>query len=147
MTRRSLALVVILIVVALAIVVMIPTRREEAIAGAGLAAFLGAFIVLSESVGRGVLHGSVVDAVLHRPSPRAARPSDLEKLERSLGWRTYESAEFDVRVRPLLSDLIRHRGGSEADVEEILGHHERITTPDLDRMVGRIEALRKGAGG
>ena len=145
MSRRSIVLIAMLAVLALGIIVVVPTRRDEVIAAAGLAAFLGAFIILSESVGRGVQHASVVDAVLHHPAPRPVRPSDLEKLERSLGWRTYDAAEFDVRVRPLLGDLIRHRGGSEADVDAILVRSERVTTADLDRMVTRIEALRRGS--
>ena len=146
MNRRSIVLLVLLAVIALCLVVVVPTRRDEVIAAAGLVAFLGAFIILSESVGRGVLHGSVVDAVLHHPPPRPARPSDLEKLERSLGWRTYDAAEFDARVRPLLGELIRHRGGTEADVEDILARSHRVTTADLERMVTGIEALGRRAG-
>lgn len=144
MNRRSIALAAMLATIALAIVIVLPTRRSEVAAGAGLIAFLGAFIILSESVGRGVVHASVVDAVLHRPERRPVRPSDLERLERALGWRSYEAAEFDVRVRPLLDDLVRHRGGSEREADAILSHGERVTTEDIRRMVSRIESLRPG---
>jgi hypothetical protein len=143
-TRRSIALAVVLTVIALAIVIVIPTRRSEVAAGAGLIAFLGAYVVLAESVGRGVAYGSVVDAVLRRPEPRPTRPSDLEKLERSIGWKAYDGAEFDARVRPLLADLVRHRGGTESDVEAILTHTARVTTGDIERIVDHIEALRPG---
>jgi hypothetical protein len=74
------------------------------------------------------------------------RPTDLEKLERALGWRVYDGAEFDARVRPLLANLIEHRGGSEAEAEAILDHRERITTDDIELMVTGIEALDARSG-
>lgn len=141
MTRRTWALAAILGVILAALVITVPTRRSEAFAGATLVAFVGAFIVLSDAVGRGSLRASVVDAVVRRPPPRTGRPSDLEKLERSLGWKVYEGAEFDVRVRPLLADLARYRGATDEETHALLRHGERVTTTDLDRMVAAIEGV------
>ena len=141
MTRRSWVLAALLVAIVVTLVITIPTRRGEALAGAALVAFVGAFVILSDSVGRGVVHGSVVDAAVRRPLRKPARPTDLEKLERSLGWKVYDGAEFDARVRPLLEDLARHRGATNPESAALLDHGPRVVTTDLERVVTDIEAL------
>lgn len=106
------------------------------------------------------------DKLLEDPQREPFVPDDLRRLERGLGWMTYEPSYFDFRVRPILRDLIRHRvrerlgidleadpGAASGRIErelldlasdrkahEIYGH-ANIETPDILRMVTRIEAL------
>lgn len=42
-------------------------------------------------------------------TPHPERPADLRRLERTIGVRVFEPREFDVRVRPLLREVIEHR--------------------------------------
>ena len=42
-------------------------------------------------------------------TPHPGRPADLRRLERTMGVRVFEPREFDVRVRPLLREVIEHR--------------------------------------
>ena len=93
-------------------------------------------------------------------------PDDLRRLERALGWMTYEPSYFDFRVRPILRELIKHRArehlgidldadpqagrgridrellalASDNKAEAIYGR-SNIVTSDIARMITRIEAL------
>ena len=106
------------------------------------------------------------DRVLAEDHPEVQVPEDLRRLERGLGWMSYEPSYFDFRVRPLLKELIVHRARERLDLdlttdlasgvgridpellnlasakkaEELYGHRN-IETSDLDRMITRIEAL------
>ena len=99
------------------------------------------------------------DRALQRPSESPERPSDLEELERALGWGSYPRRDFDHRVRPVLERMLAYRlssskGPSDGParivdrlLEEERGPHagrsqERwIGTEALARVVDRIEAL------
>ena len=106
------------------------------------------------------------DALLEDPPTERLAPEDLRRLERGLGWMTYEPSYFDFRVRPILRELIRHRVRErhgidlEADPAAGIGRIDRelldlasprkaediygrvnIETHDIARMVTRIEAL------
>jgi hypothetical protein len=93
-------------------------------------------------------------------------PEDLRRLERGLGWITYEPSYFDFRVRPILRELIHHRVrerldidltkdpakaaghvdaellnlASERKAEELYGTRN-LETPDIFRMITRIEEI------
>lgn len=58
-----------------------------------------------------------------RVSPaRSERPTDLQRLERTIGVGVFEPREFDLRVRPLLRGLIEHRRArSSSDLSPYLG--------------------------
>ena len=47
--------------------------------------------------------------VLRKPAARERRPSDLEQLERVLGWGQYAPGDFNYEVRPLLRRLVAQR--------------------------------------
>lgn len=47
--------------------------------------------------------------VRETPALREKRPSDLEHLERVLGWGQYSPGDFNYEVRPLLRRLVAHR--------------------------------------
>lgn len=106
------------------------------------------------------------DRVLAAEAREPLIPEDLRRLERGMGWMSYEPSYFDFRVRPLLRELIVHRvrerlgidlaedlsaGVGQVDPEllnlaspkkaqELYGTRN-IETTDLARMVTRIEAL------
>jgi hypothetical protein len=105
------------------------------------------------------------EAVLQPDIPRTARPEDLERLERALGWRTYSPQDFDYEVRPLLRQLIVHNARSRRGVElipdatagtgviddelvavaagvpaeDLFG--DAVRTRDLDRLLEKIESM------
>lgn len=106
------------------------------------------------------------DSLLEDPERERLIPEDLRRLERGLGWMTYEPSYFDFRVRPILRELIKHRArehhGIDLDTdpeagrglidrellalvsarkaEQIYGR-ANIETHDIARMITRIEAL------
>ena len=106
------------------------------------------------------------DQILEEPERETLVPDDLRRLERGLGWMSYEPSYFDFRVRPILRQLIHHRVrerlgidletdldkargrvdrellalASERKAESIYGHGN-IETHDIARMVTRIEEL------
>lgn len=49
------------------------------------------------------------DRALESPRGRPGRPSDLEAIERAVGWRKYSRRDFELRVRPLLRRLIAYK--------------------------------------
>jgi hypothetical protein len=98
----------------------------------------------------------------HRELP--ARPPDLERLERLLGWRSYSSRDFNHRVRPLLLQLIAFKlkasHGIDPDVQPeaaarrlpvelrgLIGTQDHsddsgvTDTAEIDALVSCIEAL------
>ena len=106
------------------------------------------------------------DCLLEEAGREEHVPEDLKRLERRLGWMTYEPSYFDFRVRPVLRDLICHRARErlgvdlEADPASGAGRIDpelldlvagpkaarlyggrNIYTEDLARMITRIEAL------
>ena len=106
------------------------------------------------------------DRLLEDPEREPLAPEDLKRLERGLGWITYEASYFDFRVRPILRELIHHRVRErlevdlEADPSGAVGRVDpelldlasdrkaaelygarNIETPDLARMITRIERI------
>lgn len=97
-------------------------------------------------------------------SPGHIRPSDLQRLERALGWGRYSAADFNYQVRPVLRGLLvsrlRERHGVDLDAqppparpalspelcETVVLRREPtdgrvIQTRDVERLVTEIEAL------
>ena len=82
------------------------------------------------------------------------RPADLRRLERTMGVRVFEPREFDVRVRPLLREVIEHRRKrSSSDLSPLLialaGPRPSeeifegdIEIPDIASALDEIEASR-----
>lgn len=92
------------------------------------------------------------------------RPSDLERLERALGWGRYSTADFNHQVRPVLRGLLAARLREHLSVdldtepelarpyvspdlwETIVVKREPtegpvLQTSDVERLVTEIEAL------
>jgi hypothetical protein len=97
---------------------------------------------------------SPFEEAMHVNAPRPERPADLRRLERTMGVRVFEPREFDVRVRPLLREVIEHRRArSSSDLgpllialagpqpaEEIF--EGDIEIPDIASALDEIEASR-----
>ena len=87
-------------------------------------------------------------------TPRPERPADLRRLERTMGVRVFEPREFDVRVRPLLKELIEHRRARRsADLSPLLNalvgpepadviFEANIQVPDIASVLDELEASR-----
>ena len=113
-----------------------------------------------------VREADVFERVLAPQERDSNMPDDLRRLERGLGWISYEPSYFDFRVRPLLRELIVHRARERLSIEleedpsagagkidpellnlvakkkaEQLYGTRNIETGDLDRMITRIEAI------
>ncbi len=99
---------------------------------------------------------SPFEAALATPPPQEARPGDLERIERALGWGSYSAEDFDHRVRPLLARALQARVGrrraaaaAEEDLPDELvlvsrgarGNARTIDTPTIERIVDRLEEL------
>jgi len=90
---------------------------------------------------------SVFESALGSSHTTADRPTDLEKLERSLGWMSYSAAEYDNRVRPVLRRAASSRLG-QADPPPALTQlmsevptEGSVTTSDIEAIVTQIERL------
>ena len=130
---------------------------------------LAAYVLLELNAHSRSLLGehSRFDQILAAHARERTLPEDLKKMERGLGWMSYEPSYFDFRVRPILRDLIAHRAKERlgidvqknpteaaglVDVEllnlsgtrkaEALYGTRNITTHDLARMVRNIEKIR-----
>ena len=87
-------------------------------------------------------------------APRPGRPADLRRLERTMGVRIFEPREFDVRVRPLLREMIEHRRTrSSAELSAFLTalagpqpaeeiFEGDIEIPDIASALDEIDATR-----
>lgn len=146
--------------------VLFPGRRHTILLLWVLAMLAYGLLELNSSSRSLVRERSRFDKLLEDPAREPLPPEDLRRLERGLGWMTYEPGYFDFRVRPILRELIRHRVRErhgidlEAEPEAAEGRVHRelldllsarkaeelygnanIQTHDIARMVTRIEAL------
>ena len=156
------ALIVAVISASFAGAIALPAWRS-AILSAGIALVAGTVMLqIIGGAGRpSFAQTSVFDEALRRPRLRPSRPSDLEALERILGWRLYSPEEFDHRLRPLIVRIARRlvleRHGVDAAVAPeaaaahlsprlgsiLRGEETRGTTgtPELTEIVRELEAL------
>lgn len=90
---------------------------------------------------------SVFEAALVSWSPAPDRPMDLQKLERSLGWKSYSAAEYDNRVRPVLRRAASSRLGQAEPPGELarlmsdVPTEGSVATSDIEAIVTQIERL------
>jgi hypothetical protein len=87
-------------------------------------------------------------------APLPGRPADLRRLERTMGVRVFEPREFDVRVRPMLRELIEHRRArSSSDLSPLLSSlagpqpadeifESNIQVPDIASVLDELEGSR-----
>ncbi|MDQ4144527.1 MAG: hypothetical protein M3198_12430 [Actinomycetota bacterium] len=166
MRERVIATTIFLTVVAVTVGTIFPGRRQTALL-LWVMAMLGYALLELNSRSRALVRErSGFDRLLEESINEPIAPEDLRRLERGLGWMTYEPSYFDFRVRPILRELIVHRArerrgidleddpsaavgridrelldlASSRKAEEIYGT-ENIKTGDIARMVTRIEAL------
>jgi hypothetical protein len=139
-----------------------PGGRAAVAAGAAGALFLVVLTrLVAEAAAMRPSGDSEFDDAMTRPRSDRPRPEDLKRTERVFGWRRYSPEDFEHRIRPLLSRLIRvgvvARGGPDpADgphaAEGLPPSLRAVVTgpaPEgsfdtrrLDDIVGEIEALR-----
>lgn len=103
------------------------------------------------------------DALLKTAIEEPGVPEDLKRMERALGWMSYEPDYFDFRVRPIIKELVEHRLAKQSgepdkgtvspvldpELQTLLGPRkgreiygtQNLTTVDLSRLVGKIEDL------
>lgn len=127
---------------------VIPGHRATIVAISILLLFAGGLLTLTGSlIGMRERH-SRFDRLMEDPVPTPARPRDLLKLERSAGWSVYSIVDFDLRVRPVLNRIIRHRLHERRHVDVEASPDEAVTIlgdrlgwivsgdrPPVDRLV------------
>lgn len=70
------------------------------------------------------------------PDAPVARPGDLARLERMLGWKEYSAEDFDHRVAPVLARILRSRlaaRGTDPAVHP--DRARRLAGPALQRLL------------
>lgn len=148
------------------IAVVFPDRRHEVLVLWILALLAYGLLEANAHSRRLVEEGSSFEDLLADPVEERRAPEDLRRLERGLGWMSYEPSYFDFRVRPILRGFIHHRARermgldleehpedatgrldpeligllSERKAAELYGHRN-LHTPDIARMITRIEQL------
>lgn len=87
-------------------------------------------------------------------TPPPERPADLRRLERTMGVRVFEPREFDVRVRPMLRELIEHRRARRSsELSSLLNalagpepadeiFESNIQVPDIASVLDELEGSR-----
>jgi hypothetical protein len=111
-----------------------------------------------------VTAGSPFDKTLRQAQRSPARPEDLKRSERLLGWKVYASRDFDYHVRPHLRELTSERAlrrsphfgidtnpsrlVDDPELQSLLGdaggeelYGETVATEDIARIVSKIEQL------
>ncbi len=153
-----------IVVTAAAGSVMLPEARHVVLAGASILLLGVTAAAALTTAWRARPSAASPFASLLPPAPAPARPDDLVRLERLLGWKVYSRAEFDVRVAPVLAPVVaarvKKRFGVEvaadperarelvdpdlwALVDPSRQDHEgpNVTTRDIADLVDRIEAV------
>jgi hypothetical protein len=108
-------------------------------------------IFLAERAGVLVRRSRFDEALVQRPT-ELSRPEDLQRCERSFGWKSYSLRDFDHEVRPQLAALVAHRARAKESIDEELAELLHPTVPhgseeisvktrDLTRLVQKIEQL------
>ena len=166
MKERALITTIFLSLTAAVLAIVYPDRRHTIMLIWVLA--LMAYGLLESNARTRVLvrERSRFERLLEDPVDEPLVPEDLKRLERALGWMTYEASYFDFRVRPILRRLIHHRVlerlgvdlnadpsgvvgrvdpeildlASERKAAELYGARN-IETPDIARMITRIEGI------
>lgn len=166
MKERAIITTVFFVAAATITAVVLPDRRHTVFLLCILALLAYGLLELNSQSKGLVRERSRFDRLLEDPEREEHVPEDLKRLERGLGWMTYEPSYFDFRVRPVLRDLICHRarerlgvdletdpgsGAGTIDPELLdlvagpkadrLYGGRNIYTDDIARMITRIEAI------
>ena len=166
MKERAITTTIAFTVIAVTLGVFFPDRRYEILMFGMLAVLAYGLLEINAGNRMMVREATAFDRVLAEEEPVTHVPEDLRRLERGLGWMSYEPGYFDFRVRPILKELIVHRARERLDIDlsgdlaagvgridpellnlvsdkkaEHLYGSRNIETRDLDRMITRIEAL------
>jgi hypothetical protein len=73
---------------------------------------------------------------LAAPEPSVARPGDLGRLERMLGWKEYSAQDFDHRVAPVLTRILTSRLAARGvDPAAHPDTARRVAGPALQRLL------------
>lgn len=162
--HRYLWLVAWIVLAATAGSAVLPEARHVVLAGAAILLLAATAAGALTTAWRARPSAASPFASLVPPAPAPARPDDLVRLERLLGWKVYSRAEFDVRVAPVLARVLAARAKKRfgidvaADPErarELVDpelwdlvdpshpDHEgpNVTTRDIAHLVDRIEAV------
>ena len=151
---------------AVLVAIVFPDRRHETLVLWILALLAYGLLEANAHSRRLVEEGSAFERLLEDPVEESHTPEDLKRLERGLGWMSYEPSYFDFRVRPILRELIYHRARARLGVDleerpqdaaerldpELVGlisekkaaelyGRRNLQTPDIARMITRIERL------
>jgi hypothetical protein len=146
-------------------IIVLPGHRA-AVLGAGVMLILGLLLIEIGGAANRLAPGrdALWERVRRVASPKGARPADLERIERGLGWGRYSTGDFNYRVRPLLRRLtvqrLRESHGVDAEkrpedaravvtaelwnlvIDKQPAEAERVIgTADIARMVDEIEAI------
>lgn len=160
---RAAAVSAVAVVAAYVVGHLVPGHRATIVAIAVLLLFAGGLLTLTGSLVGMRERRSRFDRLLDEPVQAPGQPRDLLRLERSAGWSVYSIVDFDLRVRPVLDRIIRHRlhehrhvdvEASPDEARRILGDRlgwivdgerppvERLVrSSDIERFVTEIEAL------
>lgn len=166
MKERAVVTVFFFSAIAIGVGVFFPDRRETIALSWVLAMLAYGLIELNARSRLLVRERSRFDQILEDQPRETLIPDDLRRLERGLGWMSYEPSYFDFRVRPILRELIQHRVRENLGIDletdpdaardkldrellallstrkaESIYGYGNIYTHDIARMVTRIEAL------
>lgn len=116
-----------------------------------LAVLAYVLVLLADRAGVLVRRSRFDEALVRRPA-ESLRPDDLQRCERSFGWKSYSLRDFDHEVRPQLAALVVHRARGKELLDEGLiellqpsvahgGDETTVTTRDIAALVEKIERL------
>ena len=166
MRERAIITALFFTTVALLVAVVFPGLRHTAFVLWVIALLAYGLLEANAHSRRLLAEASRFDRLLEQEAEEHYIPEDLKRLERGLGWMSYEPSYFDFRVRPILRELIHHRarehlgldleeepaaavGRLDAELAGLLSEKKaaelyggrNLHTPDLARMITRIEQL------
>jgi hypothetical protein len=132
--KRFLSWTIAVAVIAVILGIALPGHRGLVFSAGVVALLAGGLAELAQSA-RSASESEEVDwTEIRTPErPREERPSDLEHLERTLGWGRYSSADFRHQVRPVLRGLVtlRLREGHGVDLDASPDDARRLLSPNL----------------
>ncbi len=109
MSRRPLQLLAGVAVVAAGASVLFPDRARAVLTASALFLLASAALGAVTRAWRARPAAPSPFASLESDAPAPARPDDLVRLERMLGWKVYSRAEFAARVAPALTRVLAAR--------------------------------------
>lgn len=108
-SRRLVTALVAILAGAVAGAVWAPGHRQLVVSAAVMTALAALLVEMGRTAQALSAEGRAWSHVRHEGVLSERRPSDLEQLERVLGWGRYSPGDFNYEVRPLLLRLVTHR--------------------------------------